>query len=88
MASRVLAGVARRLPKDWQTRYGYQPVLLETFVEQGRFHGTCYRAGNWIQVGQTQGREKLDRHTRYPLPVKDIFLYPLHKRFRRELRTS
>ncbi|GFP19136.1 hypothetical protein HKBW3S03_00640 [Candidatus Hakubella thermalkaliphila] len=88
LASRVLAGVARRLPKDWQTRYGYQPVLLETFVEQGRFHGTCYRAGNWIQVGQTQGRGKLDRHTRYPLPVKDIFLYPLHKRFRRELRTS
>ncbi|GFP24316.1 hypothetical protein HKBW3S09_01783, partial [Candidatus Hakubella thermalkaliphila] len=48
LASRVLAGVARRLPKDWQTRYGYQPVLLETFVEQGRFRGTCYRAANWI----------------------------------------
>jgi len=87
LASRILAGIAKRLPRDWQIRYGYQPVLLETFVEQGRFRGTCYRAANWIHVGQTQGRGKLDRHTRYPLPVKDIFLYPLHKHFRQELST-
>jgi len=88
LASRILAGIARQLPQDWQKRYSYQPVLLETFVEQNRFYGTCYRAANWIHVGQTQGRGKLDRKNRYSLPVKDIFLYPLHKHFRRELCKS
>ena len=85
LASRILAGITRQLLQDWQKRYGYQPVLLETFVEQNRFCGTCYRAANWIHVGQTQGRGKLDRNNRYSLPVKDIFLYPLHKHFRQEL---
>ena len=85
LASRILAGIARQLPHDWQERYSYKPVLLETFVEQKRFHGTCYRAANWTHVGQTQGRGKLDRHYRYSLPVKDIFLYPLDKRFRQTL---
>ena len=86
LASRILAGIARQLPHDWQERYSYKPVLLETFVEQKRFHGTCYRAANWTHVGQTQGRGKLDRHYHYSLPVKDIFLYPLDKRFRKTLR--
>ncbi len=85
LASRILSGVLKQLPKDWQDRYSYAPVLLETFVEQSRFRGTCYRAANWLHVGQTQGRGKLDRQNRYALPVKDIFLYPLHKHFRRQL---
>jgi hypothetical protein len=85
LASRILAGIAKQLPQDWQKRYSYKPVLLETFVEQRRFCGICYRAANWIHVGQTQGRGKLDRKNRYSLPVKDIFLYPLHKHFRQEL---
>ncbi len=62
----------------------YAPVLLETFVERQRFRGTCYRAANWLHVGRTQGRGKLDPH-RYALPVKEIFLYPLRKHFRRQL---
>ena len=66
--------------------YGHTFVLLETFVERHRFEETCYRAANWYHVGQTQGRGKLDRQNRYPLPVKEIFLYPLHKQFRRKLR--
>jgi len=85
LASRILAGIARQLPQDWQERYSYKPVLLETFVEQKRFRGTCYRAANWTHVGQTQGRGKLDRQNRYSLPVKDIFLYPLNKHFRQTL---
>ncbi len=85
LASRILAASAKQLPRDWQARYGYTPVLLETFVEQARFKGTCYRAANWIHVGQTQGRGKLDRYTRRLLPVKKIFLYPLAKHFRPEL---
>lgn len=88
LASRILATVAKQLPHDWQKRYGYSPVLLETFVEQKRFQGTCYRAANWTYVGQTKGRGKLDRKRLYSLPVKDIFLYPLHKNFRQILCTS
>jgi hypothetical protein len=88
LASRILSLSAKRLPQDWQVRYGYKPVLLETFVERDRFRGTCYRAANWIHVGQTQGRGKLDRKKQRLLPVKDIFLYPLDRRFRRILRSA
>lgn len=56
LASKVLGMAARRLPKDWQHRYGFEPVLLETFVESPRHKGTCYRAANWHLVGRTTGR--------------------------------
>jgi hypothetical protein len=82
LASKILSLCARRLPDDWQKAYGYRPVLMETFVEKDRFAGTCYRAANWIFVGSTQGRGKLDRLNERKLPVKDIYLYPLDKNFR------
>ena len=85
LASKILGAIAKQLPKDWQERYAYTPVLLETFVEQERFHGTCYRAANWRHVGQTQGRGKLDRHHRHAKPIKDIFVYALDKNFRQIL---
>jgi len=85
LASRILSSVAKRLPMDWEKRYGYEPVLLETFVDQSRFRGTCYRAANWVHVGETQGRGKLDRLHRHSLPVKAVFLYPLRRDFRRRL---
>jgi len=85
LASRILARVAKQLPDDWQTRYHYQPVLLETFVQKDRFTGTCYRAANWTLLGQTQGRGKLDRYNKRPLPFKNIFVYPLSKSFRKIL---
>jgi hypothetical protein len=77
LASKLLAMIAKRLPYDWNTHYGYSPLLLETFVESYRFYGTCYKAANWIYVGQTKGRGKLDVHNKFSLPKKDIFLYPL-----------
>jgi len=86
LASRVLSLAAKQLPEDWEKRYAYRPVLLETFVEMDRFHGTCYRAANWLLVGKTQGRGKLDRWKRFELPVKHIFLYPLCRKFRERLR--
>jgi hypothetical protein len=78
LASAVLGAVTRRLPIDWQVAYGYPPVLAETFVQSDRFAGTGYRAANWTQVGRTTGRGKLDRHHEHLLPVKDVYLYPLH----------
>ena len=79
LASSVLGLLCRQLASDWQNAYSYRPVLLETFVERDRFRGTCYLAANWIHVGHTQGRGKLDRQK---LPVKDILLFPLTKNFR------
>jgi hypothetical protein len=84
LASHILSIAAKRLPDDWQQQYGYRPVLLETFVHKDRFKGTCYRAANWVHVGQTTGRGKLGgRQTM--LPIKHVFLYPLTRDFRRIL---
>jgi len=85
LASKVLALAAKRLPDDWQQRYQYRPALLETFVEIQRFHGTCYKAANWICVGKTKGRGKLDRYNKAKLPVKNVWVLPLAKNFRQLL---
>ena len=86
LASKSLAIVAKRLPEDLEARYGFRPVLLETFVDTRRFLGTCYRASNWVHVGDTQGRGKLDRYNAYREPVKSIWLKPLCADFRRCLK--
>lgn len=78
LASHLLACLQRQLPRDWQQRYRIRPVLLETFCETPRFRGTCYRAANWIHLGQTQGRGKLDTRHEYAQPVKNIFVKPLY----------
>jgi hypothetical protein len=85
LASHVLGRVARRIAADWTRRYGHPVVLLETFVDP-RFRGTCYRAANWIYVGQTQGRSRNDRAHRRPGPPKAVYLAPLTPRFRELLR--
>jgi hypothetical protein len=85
LASRILALVSRRLPDDWQSRYAYRPVLLETFVEKPRFTGACYKAANWQHLGDTQGRGKLDVLHRNDQPVKSIWIYPLTRHFQRQL---
>lgn len=82
LASKILALAARQLPHHWQQRYGYRPVLLETFVETQRHRGTCYHAANWTRVGQTTGRGKRCPVRHAIVPVKDIWLYPLRRDFR------
>ena len=77
LASHVLSLSAKRLPRDWFERYGFEPVLLETFVERDRFHGSCYRAANWQYVGSTCGRGRQDRERMNSVPVKDIYVFPL-----------
>lgn len=88
LASHVLGLVGRRIRADWQRKYGHPIYLLETFVERHRFAGTCYRAANWIRVGQTQGRSRQDAPDgqRYDLPRKDIYLLPLHRSWAQHLR--
>jgi transposase len=85
LASKLLSLSAAQLPQDWEQRYGIRPWLLESFVDASRFRGTCYRAANWIDVGQTQGRGKTDRHRRVCLSRKQIYLYPLCRNCRQRL---
>lgn len=85
LASHVLSLCARRVPRDWVERYGVRPVLLETYVERDRFEGTCYKAANWVHVGATQGRGRMDRNRTYGAPVKDIYVYPLQRDARKVL---
>jgi hypothetical protein len=85
LASHLLAQIARRLSGDWVDKYGYRVQLLETFVDRARFRGVCYRAANWTRVGPTTGRTRNDRENQIHASVKDIYLYPLHKNFRKVL---
>lgn len=78
LASTILALIARQLPTDWESHYGHRPLLLETLVDASRFRGTCYRAANWIYLGQTTGRGRMDReHKAHGQSVKDVYVYPL-----------
>ncbi len=89
LASRVLSQAARQVAVDWPGRYGVEPVLLETLVDGERFSGTCYRAANWIEVGETSGRGRMDRaHARHGACVKKVLLYPLVRDAARRLRVG
>jgi hypothetical protein len=89
LASSVLSMAVKTVPDDWFACYGYRPVLMETLVDRKQFSGTCYKASNWIHVGETSGRGRMDREKkRKGVSVKAIYLYPLSKLFRRELMRS
>ncbi|MDY0177616.1 MAG: DUF4338 domain-containing protein [Lentisphaeria bacterium] len=85
LASKVLSLCLHRLCRDWQDLYGHPLYLAETFVDTARFSGTCYQAANWLYVGQTKGSGKRGNGYHYHGQPKAIYLYPLHRRFRRLL---
>ena len=85
LASRLLSMSLERMMGDFQRRYHYRPWLVESFVDTSRFSGACYRAANWILVGQTQGRGRQDRFSKREKSIKDIYVYPLEKNFRARL---
>jgi len=88
LASHLLAIAMRQLPEDFEQRYKYRPLLVESFVDTSQFAGTCYQAANWIRVGCTQGRGRQDRLQQSPVTIKDIYMYPLEKDFRAKLGLS
>lgn len=79
LASWILGSIKRRVQRDWEIRYGYRPVLMETFVDTERFRGTCYKAANWECLGRTQGRGKYDRFTKRELSIKEIYVISLQE---------
>jgi hypothetical protein len=88
LASKVMAMNIRRISSDWIKVYNYPLYMLETFVEQDRFKGTCYKASNWIKVGETKGTSKKGhKHLKHG-KIKDVYLYPLDKNFKRLLNND
>ena len=85
LASWILGQTLRRLSADWEKKYAHPILLVETFVDRERFRGTCYRAANWIHTGATAGRSRQDRNHALRVPIKDVYVYPLRRRFRQEL---
>lgn len=86
LASKALSLAAKQIQEDWLREYCYAPVLLETFVDTSHFQGTCYKAANWIYLGETKGRGRMDRKCEYELSKKAIFMYPLQKDFKAVLK--
>ena len=82
LASHLLGQVARRIKDDWQQRWGYSPVLMETFIDPGHFAGSCYKAANWQYLGMTTGEGLVRKGKRYRTSPKMIFVKPLVKDFR------
>ena len=85
LASKVLSANLRVLPSDWLRFYSHDIALAETFVDTERFAGTCYKAANWIRIGETKGRGKYDRHRCTKTTVKAVYLYPLARDYRERL---
>ena len=86
LASHVLGLALSRLAADWEARYKITPLLVETFVDTSKYRGTCYRAANWVLLGQTKGRGRQDVKRLHGKTVKDIWAYPLHPQFLSLLR--
>jgi hypothetical protein len=85
LASHILSIISKRISSDWERKYGHPIYLLETFVETGRFKGTCYKAANWLEVGRTTGRGRNGGHNNAIVPYKAVYLYPLEKGWRAAL---
>lgn len=89
LASHVLSLVTRRLRLDWAKRYRVEPLLVETLVDSARYRSTCYRAANWVELGSTTGRGRMDRgHERHGVAPKVVFVYPLVRHAARRLREA
>ena len=86
LASHILARMAKRLSEDWERLYQHPIYFVETFVDPTRFRGTCYRAANWIRLGETTGRGKDDHTNRPNRSIKEVLGYPLTQRFREFLQ--
>jgi hypothetical protein len=85
LASHVLAQIRRRIASDWFDRWGYRPLLMESFVDPIKYNGTCYKASNWHLIGKTTGKGLVRKGKTYTTTPKLIFTMPLQKNFRKQL---
>ncbi len=80
--------VIRKLPGDYETRYGHRPLLLESFVDTSHYTGSCYKAANWQWIGRSKGRGRQDLFNNKKKTIKDIYVYPLEEDFRIKMGLS
>jgi hypothetical protein len=85
LASHILGRIALRISQDWENLNGDPLYFLETFVDPGRFRGTCYYAANWVWLGETTGRGKASNSYVPNRSIKHVLGYPLHPHFREVL---
>ena len=85
LASHILGRLARQISTDWEAVYKHPVHYLETFVDRERFKGTCYRAANWLALGQTTGRGIKEKTHKVTRSLKDVLGYPLRRDFREKL---
>jgi len=88
LASKVLGMSVAALPDDFERQFNYRPLLVESFVDSSTYSGACYRAANWIPVGQTKGRGRQDRSRTSALSIKAIYVYPIEGDFRKRMGLS
>ena len=84
LASRVLSLVTERVGADFERRYGFEPWLLESFVNTEAYEGTCYQSANWLYVGESLGRGR-NGPVEPTVPRKDIYIYELNGRWRQHM---
>jgi hypothetical protein len=85
LASHLLGQITRTLSRDWEKIYNHPIFFLETFVDTERFAGTCYKAANWVYIGNTTGRGKNNKTHKQTRSIKAVWGYPLSKNFREQL---
>ena len=85
LASHILSIITKRISKDWEGKYGHCLYAMETYVDKSRYRGVCYRAANWVHVGRTTGRGRDGGHHNAIIPEKDVYIYPLAKKFKKKL---
>jgi hypothetical protein len=88
LASHVISRVVHRIKDDWNARYAIEPALIETYVNQEKFQGTCYQAANWRHIGSTEGRGRMDRAHAQRGEIKDVYALALTRYFREILCTT
>lgn len=88
LASKTLSMSITKMLIDFEQKYNYRPLLIESFVDLDHYEGTCYRAANWIEIGKTKGRGRQDEFSESALSVKSIYVYPIEKDFRKKLGLS
>jgi hypothetical protein len=85
LASKILSLISKRIRNDWIEKYNYAPVLMETFVDTEKFNGGCYKASNWIKLGETKGRGKKSTSSKQCTSIKSIWIMPLVKNYKKML---
>jgi SRSO17 transposase len=88
LASHVLALSLKQVRQDWEKSYGIRPLLAETFIDITQYRGTCYKAANWIHVGETKGYGKVGKHYAYHGNKKAVYLYELDHAYRQKIDCS